>query len=108
MERFARLNGMADDHYHRFLMRNYGLEPWKKLIAKAHQNWQEAVKYHSNQLLVSCLLPWHQITQDSIKAKCAMADEKYEQILLQRSLNSWKKVSILKMFLFGEFLHVEL
>ncbi|KAJ8034859.1 hypothetical protein HOLleu_21873 [Holothuria leucospilota] len=91
LERLVKLNCMADDHYHRYLMRNYGLEPWKKLIATAHQNWQKAVKYHSNQLLRSCLLPWHQITQDSIKTKRAIADEKYEQILLQRSLNSWKR-----------------
>lgn len=93
-EKVAEMNSRADSHYRFSLLRNYGLKPWRKLIVASHQHWQVAVDHHSYALLQTYLLPWHRYTQTTKSEQCSMADAKYKEILLQRSLNSWKQVSL--------------
>ncbi|XP_071841772.1 coiled-coil domain-containing protein 191-like isoform X3 [Apostichopus japonicus] len=90
-EKVAEMNSRADSHYRFSLLRNYGLKPWRKLIVASHQHWQVAVDHHSYALLQTYLLPWHRYTQATKSEQCSMADAKYKEILLQRSLNSWKQ-----------------
>ncbi|PIK57212.1 putative coiled-coil domain-containing protein [Apostichopus japonicus] len=90
-EKVAEMNSRADSHYRFSLLRNYGLKPWRKLIVASHQHWQVAVDHHSYALLQTYLLPWHRYTQTTKSEQCSMADAKYKEILLQRSLNSWKQ-----------------
>eukprot|EP00057_Strongylocentrotus_purpuratus_P033269 XP_790811.3 PREDICTED: coiled-coil domain-containing protein KIAA1407 homolog [Strongylocentrotus purpuratus] len=91
IEKSRRQMAQADAHYQTSLLRHYGFKPWCKLVNVAKQNMQVAIDSHSNNLLHGVLLSWHHTTQEVIQRKNALADARFREILLRRSLNSWKK-----------------
>eukprot|EP00057_Strongylocentrotus_purpuratus_P021399 XP_011675873.1 PREDICTED: coiled-coil domain-containing protein KIAA1407 homolog [Strongylocentrotus purpuratus] len=91
IEKSRRQMAQADAHYQTSLLRHYGFKPWCKLVNLARQNMQVAIDSHSNNLLHGVLLSWHHTTQEVIQRKNALADARFRDILLRRSLNSWKK-----------------
>ena len=91
-EKFKESCEKADSHYHRSLLRHFGLEPWKRLIQINKLNIQIAEKYHSRTLLGIIIAAWQEFAKESIQEKRCRADECYRILLLRRSINSWKKV----------------
>ncbi|XP_072165808.1 coiled-coil domain-containing protein 191-like [Diadema setosum] len=81
----------AELHHQTSLLRHYGFNPWLKLLRTARQNMQVAIDHHSHKVLHACLMAWHQMTKEVIEHRNAIADVRYNEILLRRSFNSWKR-----------------
>ncbi|KAJ1070927.1 PREDICTED: coiled-coil domain-containing protein 191 [Capra hircus] len=89
IKRNQQLEAIAKEHYERVLLRNKGLEPWKRLRMRSKQNLQVAKEHHSLTLQRKCLLTWFQWCQESLAKKMAQADQFYSEILLRRAIRSW-------------------
>uniref|UniRef100_A0A8C2QR56 Coiled-coil domain containing 191 n=1 Tax=Capra hircus TaxID=9925 RepID=A0A8C2QR56_CAPHI len=89
IKRNQQLEAIAKEHYERVLLRNKGLEPWKRLRMRSKQNLQVAKEHHSLTLQRKCLLTWFQWCQESLAKKMAQADQFYSEILLRRVIRSW-------------------
>ncbi|XP_060273838.1 coiled-coil domain-containing protein 191 isoform X2 [Ovis aries] len=89
IKRNQQLETIAKEHYERVLLRNKGLEPWKRLRMRSKQNLQVAKEHHSLTLQRKCLLTWFQWCQESLAKKIAQADQFYSEILLRRVIRSW-------------------
>ncbi|XP_047419364.1 coiled-coil domain-containing protein 191 [Sciurus carolinensis] len=89
IKRNQELEAVAKEHYKKLLLRNKGLEPWKRLRMQSKQNTQVAQQHHSLALQRKCLLTWFQCSQESLARKMAQADQFYSHILLRRVFKGW-------------------
>ncbi|XP_069886299.1 coiled-coil domain-containing protein 191 isoform X1 [Dipodomys merriami] len=89
IKRNQELEAVAKEHYKIVLLRNKGLEPWKRLRMRSQQNLQVAEEHHCLALQRKCLLTWFWYSQESQTKKMTQADEFYFQLLLRRVIRSW-------------------
>ncbi|XP_030622997.1 coiled-coil domain-containing protein 191 [Chanos chanos] len=92
LEREQLLSQQASEHYHRTLLHNYGLTPWKRMIDLCHGNAQLAGDHHRRTLLRRCLSSWRRAADEAQAAKRASAHQLYQRTLLHKALSSWKRV----------------
>uniref|UniRef100_A0A8D2BDY8 Coiled-coil domain containing 191 n=1 Tax=Sciurus vulgaris TaxID=55149 RepID=A0A8D2BDY8_SCIVU len=71
IKRNQELEAVAKEHYKKLLLRNKGLEPWKKLRMQSKQNTQVAQQHHSLALQRNACLTWFQCSQESLARKRA-------------------------------------
>ncbi|XP_054829516.1 coiled-coil domain-containing protein 191 [Eublepharis macularius] len=91
LEREQQLLSKAKEHYVKMLLKNWGLEPWKRLIVLTQQNTMVAERHRCLELQRKCLLSWLQHTQETLAKKTAQAEEVYSCLVLKRCLRSWIK-----------------
>ncbi|XP_073929280.1 coiled-coil domain-containing protein 191 isoform X4 [Castor canadensis] len=89
IKRNQELETVAKEHYKMVLLRNKGLEPWKRLRMQSKQNIQVAEEHHSLALQKKSLLTWFQYSQESLVRKMTQADQFYTQLLLRRIFKGW-------------------
>lgn len=91
-EEIKQLNKKADDHYHRTVVRKYGVEPWKKLVGAMGEMMLHAQSFSENRLLGICLREWSRHTKTECELRNELASELNRKILLSRGWQSWRKV----------------
>ncbi|AWP20625.1 putative coiled-coil domain-containing protein KIAA1407 -like [Scophthalmus maximus] len=83
---------VACQHYHKTLLLQRGLAPWKRLIQLRQANTQLAKSHHDRLLLKRCTLGWQHSAQESLSEREASADRLQRHFLLRRSLSCWKRL----------------
>ncbi|KAJ7320283.1 hypothetical protein JRQ81_019794 [Phrynocephalus forsythii] len=91
LEREQQLFSKATEHYNKVLLKNQGLEPWKKLIKQSQENMVVAQKHHCFRLQRKYLLAWLQHVQEMLAGKIAQAERLHCYLLLRRSFKFWVK-----------------
>ncbi|KAG9469887.1 hypothetical protein GDO78_019426 [Eleutherodactylus coqui] len=81
----------AKQHNERRLLRCWGLEPWKKLLAQCRQNVERAESHYCRVLLSRSLLCWSQAVKEVVSEKIQRAERLCATILLRRTLQQWLK-----------------
>ncbi|XP_060090629.1 coiled-coil domain-containing protein 191 isoform X2 [Heteronotia binoei] len=89
LEREQQLLSKAKEHYVKVLLRDWGLEPWKRLREQTQQNMVVAERHHCLELQRKCLVSWLQHTRETLARKTAQAEELCSCLLLKRYLRSW-------------------
>ena len=84
---------MSKEHYNNRLLKKYCLLPLKVLVNQAKENTERGEKHFHGVILKKVFSEWLLYTRKSTSEKKKLADAKYEEILLRRSLASWKKVN---------------
>ena len=82
-------------HYQRHLLSTYGLTPLKNLLENAHRDNALSQQHFERALTKKVFSLWLNDTREVMEKKNLLADTKYNEILLKRSMASWKKVWIL-------------
>ncbi|XP_039260052.2 uncharacterized protein LOC120336437 isoform X1 [Styela clava] len=90
-ERMRQLCKMADNHYTKTLIKNYGFVPWKKLIQSTKSKWEVAVFHHRSILMRKVLFEWKIESERAREEREQKADKLYRLILLRRGMRSWMK-----------------
>ncbi|XP_076146750.1 coiled-coil domain-containing protein 191 isoform X2 [Alosa pseudoharengus] len=98
-EREQKLLHQAKEHYQRSLLLRQGLAPWKRLMEQCHANTQLATAHHGHWALRRCFLLWHSASQQRQANREACAAHLHRNILLRRSLASWKRLKDYRSFL---------
>ncbi|XP_062376875.1 coiled-coil domain-containing protein 191 [Sardina pilchardus] len=98
-EREQKLLHQAKEHYQRSLLLRQGLAPWKRLMEQCHGNTQLATTHHGHRALRRCFLLWHSASQQRQAHREACAAHLHRNILLRRSLASWKRLKDYRSFL---------
>ncbi|XP_068926009.1 coiled-coil domain-containing protein 191 [Petaurus breviceps papuanus] len=88
-KRNQQLQAKAKALYERTLLREKGLEPWKRLLSQSKYNMEVAENHYCSTIQRKYLLIWFHYNQESLAEKKARADKLYSQILLKRAFRSW-------------------
>ncbi|KAE8621191.1 hypothetical protein XENTR_v10004715 [Xenopus tropicalis] len=83
--------GQAKAQYEKMLLRSWGLEPWKRLVAQSRQNLERAERHHGCVIQRRSLLAWRQVVSDIVRDKRSRAERLWDRILLRRSFRHWCK-----------------
>ena len=89
------MNNKADEHYHKTLLKNCGLLPWKKLIQTRDAMIKNAEIFHKRKIQIKCFREWLVYTRSEYRRRSELADSLYKSLLLRRGWQSWKKVQFL-------------
>ncbi|KAM8976944.1 coiled-coil domain-containing protein 191 [Pelodytes ibericus] len=81
----------ARGHYHRMLLRFWGLRPWMKLAAESRLAMQRAERHHNAAVMRGSLLAWRQAVTDILADKISRADGLWKWIVLRRGFRHWVK-----------------
>ncbi|XP_069802185.1 coiled-coil domain-containing protein 191 [Dendropsophus ebraccatus] len=76
-------------HNEKRLLRTWGLEPWKKLMAQSRENVQRAQSHHCQVVLRRGLLCWSQAVREMVSEKIQRADQLGTMLLLRRTFQHW-------------------
>lgn len=87
-----KLNRKADDHYHRTLVKKYGLVPWRRLLEAMDEMMSRADKFFKNRLLAVSFQEWFKLARTECQLRNELADNLFKRILLCRGWRSWRKV----------------
>ncbi|XP_028290119.1 coiled-coil domain-containing protein 191 isoform X2 [Gouania willdenowi] len=97
LNRQRELTKVAHQHYHKTLLQQRGLVPWKRLLQLKCASFELAENHHRLSLLRRCTRGWQESVQESVSEKEASADQLYQHFLLQRSLKCWKRLKDLRL-----------
>ncbi|XP_014786760.1 coiled-coil domain-containing protein 191 [Octopus bimaculoides] len=90
MKELEELNSKADDFYRLYLLKIYGVLPWKEFIAKIHNTESKAIEMDKCRIQKKILMGWHNHVQKLISVKTNSADIFYEKTLVRRHFICWK------------------
>ncbi|XP_029636518.1 coiled-coil domain-containing protein 191-like isoform X1 [Octopus sinensis] len=90
MKELEELNSKADDFYRLYLLKIYGVLPWKEFIAKIHNTESKAIEMDKCRIQKNVLMSWHNHVQKLINEKTNSADIFYEKALVRRHFICWK------------------
>uniref|UniRef100_A0A3Q4AH88 Uncharacterized protein n=1 Tax=Mola mola TaxID=94237 RepID=A0A3Q4AH88_MOLML len=97
LKRQQELLKLARQHYHRRLLLQRGLAPWRHLIQLRQANMKLAENHHSLSLLRRCALGWQQSAKEFLSERETSVDQLHRHFLLRRSLSCWKRLKDWRM-----------
>ena len=90
---------LSKRHYQRHLLSTYGLTPLKNLVLSVRRDSAKSQQHFDGTLTKKVFLKWFADTKELTEKKNSLADSKHNEILLKRSMASWKKVRIAPLFI---------
>ncbi|XP_043505943.1 golgin subfamily A member 6-like protein 22 [Polistes fuscatus] len=89
LEKFKKLNLMANQFYCKYLFRHYVIEPFKKLIKIRNDNIQRANDHYKKFLLLQTLTAWRRETKEQYQIKLELAISLHNRNLLWYTFKDW-------------------
>ncbi|XP_065644896.1 coiled-coil domain-containing protein 191 isoform X2 [Hydra vulgaris] len=84
-------NELAINHFNKVLLRKYGLQPLKNIVAVTQRNIETSCKHRSITLLRLVMNKWFSFAKTKVLDRVTMADQFYSKLLLKRGVNSLLK-----------------
>nr|XP_012558200.2 coiled-coil domain-containing protein 191-like isoform X1 [Hydra vulgaris] len=84
-------NELAINHFNKVLLRKYGLQPLKNIVAVTQKNIEISCKHRSITLLRLVMNKWFSYAKTKVLDRVTMADQFYNKLLLKRGVNSLLK-----------------
>lgn len=94
LDKLRELNRKADEHYHKTLLNNFGVQPWKKLIRVREEMMNNAEMLYKRKLQSACFREWLVYTKLESQRRHQLADIMHKTALLRFGWQSWKKVTL--------------
>jgi len=92
IERFKKLNAMADAFYRKHLLRRYIMEPFIALVEMKNNSISKAEDHYKRRLLRKTFVRWKMETKHQSQIKIELAIMLYNRNLLWYALREWQEM----------------
>ncbi|XP_076766117.1 uncharacterized protein LOC143432976 [Xylocopa sonorina] len=92
IEKFQRLNNIADKFYRKYLLRRYIMKPFTMLIKEKQNNIRKANDYYKEKLLKRLFAVWRKEAKIQYEIKVEIAETFYNENLVTKIVKEWKQM----------------
>nr|XP_034187406.1 calponin homology domain-containing protein DDB_G0272472 isoform X1 [Osmia lignaria] len=92
IERFQKLNDIADEFYRKCLSRRFAIEPLMELVELKRKNMKKAEDHYRERLIRKIFTAWKRETETQYTIKIEIAETVYNKNLIARMFEEWKDV----------------
>ncbi|CAL7934616.1 unnamed protein product [Xylocopa violacea] len=92
IEKFQRLNNIADKFYRKYLLRRYIIKPFVLLIKEKRNNIRIADDYYKEKLIKKLFIAWKKEAEIQYEIKAEIAESFYNENLVKKIVKEWKQM----------------
>ncbi|XP_076239543.1 uncharacterized protein LOC143182443 [Calliopsis andreniformis] len=93
IEKFRKLNSLADDFYRKYLLRHYVMEPLIALIEQKKNNIKKAENHYNENLMRKIFVAWKNETKTQCELKNEISNFFYSKKLMAKIFEKWKQMT---------------